>query len=119
MTTWQLYVITRLDILHDFSSVVAVLLAVGTAFGLFAAKVIQEDDNSKVYHWKWSLVTGPLCLLLTLTALFLPTAKEAAFIVVGSKLSTFISENKDAQQIPSKVLNLANSWLEKLKPEKK
>jgi len=47
-----------------------------------------------------------------------PSTKEMAFILVAPKLYDAVSKNKDLQEMPSKVVTLANEWLEELRPEK-
>jgi len=57
----------------------------------------------------------PICLFSWLAIAFLPTTKQACAIYVIPR----IVNNKEVQELPEKVVDLANEWLEELKPKKK
>lgn len=53
-------------------------------------------------------------LLFLISAFFVPNTKEYCAIKVIPK----IINNKEVQELPNKVVELANEWIEELKPNK-
>jgi hypothetical protein len=54
-----------------------------------------------------------LFLVLAGSGVFIPTTKQMAVIMVAPK----VINNEQVQKLPNQVLELANEWLEELKPK--
>ena len=112
MTPTQLYWLTRLDGILTFCDVILfTFLGIGTLALVFLP--IWED------HWEKakSYICKSVLILLAVSAVkvLVPTTKEMAAILIVPK----IMNNAKVQELPDKVLDLANSWLVELKPESK
>ena len=118
ITESAMYWITRLDYIHSFlltfggvgfviSQIVAAILV-----------VVREDHyaDAKTYYKraKQFVLLSIFFLLLIVGGLFTPTTKECAAI----KLVPIIVNDESVQQLPEKVVELANNWIDELKPEK-
>lgn len=55
-----------------------------------------------------------VCLAILIGGLFIPNTKEICAI----KVLPAIINNEDVQELPNKVVDLANEWLNELKPKK-
>lgn len=77
----------------------------------------KEAHNSKMIKDMFLLIFKVSSILWVVSLLintFLPSTEEMAVIYVIPK----IVNNESIQQIPEKLLNLANSWLNEITPEK-
>lgn len=118
ITSASVYWITRLDSLKDVVSILSIISAIGVFFGvLFGPMILDccngETMNPKVF-WKWVKVLGCIGLGSALVYAISPTSKEAAAIYLIPK----IANNEKVQAIPSKLLTLADEWMEELRPKK-
>lgn len=101
ITTWQMYWLTILDSISIGLIVVGIALII---VGLFFA---QETDG-------WSSIAAIAGILLFIIDCFIPSTKQMAAILIIPK----IVNNAKVQEIPDKLLSLAEAWMEELKPSK-
>jgi hypothetical protein len=121
ITSWQLYWILELDEIGKFLGCTYTLLIIGIVILsiLNVIATITNDDcedtleKIKLFRkwWKYAVVM----FFINSLGWFLPSTKNMAVIIVAPK----IINNQKVQQIPDKVLDLANSWLDELKPKDK
>ena len=119
ITESMVYWITRLDGIRAY----CIALAVVSALIAVLPPVIYvigcvSGDEKKV----WSKLKRPHTILITLvflvfsaTPVFVPTTKEMCAI----KIIPVVAQNEDIQEIPPKIAELANEWIEELKPDTK
>jgi len=106
------YWITRLDGLKIFLGIASgVLLFVGMLYFVITL------DNYRRQRTK-CIVGSSLIFLLSIICVvgcvLVPTTKEMCAI----KILPTIANNEQAQELPAKVVDLANEWLNELKPNK-
>src|SRR5208282_6447669 len=110
MTEMQMYWLTRLDGIKSFFDIIYFFGVVGSTIILGA--VFATDGEC--WKPKWFFLTIPIFVIGIVGGVLIPTTKEMAAILVIPK----IVNNQKVQEMPNKVLDLANDWLEKLKPTK-
>ncbi len=120
ITESMIYWITRLDYIKIavgvLLGVIVVLFFVLFAFGgINAIDGYGADDKirgKKLFKKSfWLLI--PIFLLI-LPLVFVPTTKEMCAI----KIIPIVANNEDVQELPNKIVELANEWVEELKPKK-
>ncbi len=126
MTTMQLYWLLKLDDLRDVIFTVSVIMwvpaitigLIATIAGVSYAILEAQHDDSKasqgVYKaTSWAIYIGlPMAISIQLMHNAIPTSKQMAILMVVPK----IVNNKSVQQIPQKIINLSNEWLEEFRP---
>jgi hypothetical protein len=119
ISPWMLYWVTRLDeiknVCFGFGFISLLLFCVFIIMNL--AYFFEENDflwNKHFAVFSLTLSGFMLCLILGITALFIPTTKEAIAIIVIPK----IVNNERVQQLPPKMLDLVDEWIEELRPGK-
>ena len=122
ITSGMIYWITRLDALH--SDGIEILTVFCGIFALVAivCRIVsgvcaEEDEDAAKFHKATKWPARSLCVMFLLGVsihLFVPTMKEAAAIVAIPR----IASNKEVQEMPQKIVELANDWIEELKPNK-
>ena len=107
------YIFVMLDNIKEFFFILAILpFIVAVVSG-----VQYEDENNqkKTDRLKCRII---VCAIFFITVLmcgiFIPSTKQAAAIYLLPK----IVENKGLQEMPDKIVNLGNEWLEELRPKK-
>ena len=113
----ELYWITRLDAFHGMS--VGILVIAGVllifAFGLWAVK--KEDSQKQAKKLLlWAL---PSVLLGTAVLVFVPSTNEALAIYGVGGTIDYIKSNDKAQQLPDKVVDALDRYVDAIAPEKK
>ena len=118
ITESEMYWITRLDYIHDFLFIFGGVGFVISQIVAATLAVVGEDHyaDAKTYYKraKQFVLLSIFFLLLIIYGLFTPTTKEFAAI----KLVPIIVNDESVQQLPEKVVELANDWIDELKPEK-
>lgn len=125
ITEWQVYWITRCDGLK------VTLIGIGIAYAIIIAlsafiKIIAlyetcstEERGQAALDLKKSLrkymFYSITLVFLFLTAALIPTTKQMCAI----KVIPVIANNGQVQELPNKILELSNEWMEELKPPKK
>lgn len=120
ITSWQMYWLTRLDVIHG---VFCVLILV-SCLSLTVCGIVWRDNLDDRYGKESGAIIKScktffknvfnLLILLIMVLVFLPRTNEMAAILIIPK----IMNNQKIQQMPDRVLDLANVWLEELKPKK-
>jgi hypothetical protein len=126
ITGWDIYWITRLDLVKVaslsimvISIVVTILILIGCAmhadFDQFShsdACVVRKGWRKKFIGFiRFAIPTAFLCCMVFV---FTPTSKELCAIYVVPP----IINNEQVQELPSRILDLGVEWLEELKPDK-
>lgn len=115
ITPWTIYWITRLDGLGFICGAILTACVFASTLGYIVVDAYSrfgdELKNMKKV-WRVSVPVGALVLLIST---FIPTTKEAVAMIVVPK----ILENEKVQKLPDNFLNLANEWMEELRPGKK
>lgn len=109
MSNWQMYWLMMLD--NISSLVIGIALAVGIVLVVaILARIIVGDDDEDVkgVACKCMRFTVPILIVMAPLAALIPTTKQMAVIVVVPK----IINNKEVQEMPEKLVELANGWME-------
>lgn len=116
ITESTIYWITRLDGLKDGCIGVGVtftILFIITAFFSCMIRFDEEDKKATKY-----IVISFLGIIFAISCIFanvfIPTTKQMCAI----KALPLVLNSKDVQEIPEKVLDLANEWMDELRPIK-
>ena len=123
LSAWDIYLVTRMDLLMVFFIAVLVLSAVCVAF--FACLWIDVRSSSwsskeeagekeafaakRIMKFCCPLLVGALGVILT------PSTKTLAAMIVLPA----IVNSEAVQQIPGELTTLAREWLQELRPAKK
>lgn len=116
MTTFQLYLLTRLPELHSLfviSSVVLIAAIVITGvfyFSTICDHIMRDEHNKAAYILK-RLSVGAL-ISCTLSCL-IPSKEDMAIIIVGK----YITNNAEIAKLPDNVAATLNAWLEEARPK--
>lgn len=115
-----IYWITRLDYIQSIF-IISTLLS-GAAFILSAiisyiAANTSSDDESRRFK-KFTKTSLVVFLVSLCTATFIPSTKEACFIYVGGNTLEYIQKNDKVKELPDKVVELANQYIDDMLKEK-
>lgn len=109
ITSWKLYLLTRLDGIQCLFMIIGFAGCLILIVGWIPVSMSRWDG-----YLKYFLCFLPLAFIFLLIGVLTPTTKEMAAILVLPK----IINNQKVQQLPDKVLDLANEWIEELSPKK-
>ena len=117
LTESTVYWITRFNYLQGASFVISILLWIACIIYTICLCVVRHEDYDKEkIKWnksiKWSIFYNMLSIILILGSCFIPTTKEYCAI----KAIPMIVNDENVQQLPNKVVDLANEWIDELKP---
>lgn len=130
ITETEMYWLTRLDYLHTIALAVGISITTLSGIWLIVSSIchtinISESANGRKASIeqlpvsrksvRWSIPCFLLSWGLIIGACFIPTTKEMCAI----KAIPMIVNNKQVQELPSNALELANEWLDELRPSKK
>ena len=119
MSTWIVYLVLMLDnvsevLIGTFLTSVTVFVIMTLAF--FTVEKCDEDWRPLFVRW-W-IRSGVVLVITGLFAAFTPTTKQACIIYVLPK----IANNEQVQQVPQKLLDIANrqldEWVKEYTPKK-
>ena len=120
ITGSEIYWITRLDGIRSAGMVIFIIACIVDAIGLIVGLCMYCDSTSDSNQEKkgWRVLRGVLLLFIIPTLLlsarmFVPTTKEMCAIVA----IPIVVNNKEVQKIPETVLELANEWINELRPK--
>lgn len=113
MTSWQIYWITRLELLKFLFILPAIILAAGSLIWVIATAA--EEDRFEKRAIRYAFVSFALFFIGGM----IPGEQTAAAMLIIPRISKSIQENKQLQQLPNNVLELANDWINSLKPKEK
>ncbi|GAF94385.1 unnamed protein product, partial [marine sediment metagenome] len=116
ITETEMYWLTRLTSLKE--GVAGIGVGVMILFGIlaflgFMGWVMEQSEYGKKWL-KISLLFFVLGGLIVFSNIFIPTTKEMCAI----KAIPVIVNNEQVQELPNKVVELANDWIDELKPNK-
>lgn len=108
----QIYWLTRLDGIHRLFDTMMILAIVGLVI-LIVVKTINYLDCEEGTKRPWLVA---ICIFfLSISAIgktFLPTTKEAIFIVAGGKTLDYVSTDTSINKIPGKLADITTTWLD-------
>lgn len=114
ITPAQIYWITRLDSIHTALCPIFIICIVVVILVFFINGVALERPAPKKQWLPFAFIFG---IALAIDA-FTPTTKEMAAIILIPRVVNGVAGNKALRELPANVLDLANAWLEDLKPKK-
>lgn len=130
ITSWQIYWLSRLDYFGGAFTIASILFGLVCAGLTIFAVVLknprvdfcmaccasrQPRDPSHVKPFiRMAWVAWPFFIFCLVCALCIPSTKEMAAIILIPK----IANNAQVQKLPGNILELANEWIEELKPTK-
>ena len=120
ITESTIYWITRMDYLQGFALTITITLFVCCVAGAIISciakytKCYKEERERGKQAFRWFLPLTFLSFVLLCGAMLIPSTKEYCAI----KAIPMIVNNKQVQELPNKVVELANEWIEELKPSK-
>ena len=117
VTESQMYWLTRMNYICGFEYALGILLLIVSLVFLinfsYARYEEVEKGKKKFNKWIFSSVMGVVLSILTiLGAVLTPSTKEMAAI----KVVPLIVNDEKVRELPNKVVDLANEWLDQLKP---
>ena len=118
MSAWTIYWITRLDALNALFLFFTIVLLIALATVLINWSIEFIIDSTYVLNKKTKTICSYIIFLLSISVALLaivPSSKEMAAIIVVPKISNAMIES----EIPQKIMNLADDWLEKFEPKNK
>jgi len=113
----QMYLLVMLDSFKQFLNGMIFVAAVATPLSLIVI-IAVKNEGSFLVSKKWFFVpvfSAVVWFGIGLASAILPTTKQAAAIIVLPK----IINNAKVQELPDKLLGLAEAWMEELKPKAK
>ena len=122
LSAWDIYLVTRMDLLKYFFIAVLVLSAVCVAF--FACCWIDaseswygKEESERKRAWAVKRIMMFLCPFLVgvFGVILTPSTKTLAAMIVLPA----IVNSEAVQQIPGELTTLAREWLQELRPAKK
>lgn len=114
ITPMTIYWITRLDEVKSFLGSAALFMLMTGGFTAFVLAMTFEEMGLKEYP-KMILFVPAVGILAAIMNLFVPTQKEMAAIYV----IPMVVNNQKVQEIPGKLLRLADEWMNELRPKEK
>lgn len=120
MSTGMLYLLLKMDAIRGcFIALFFMLLVfcicscIGTAF---CCEILDKEFIEKLKKFKLSLLFIG-AFLFFLIGKMLPTTKQMAILIVVPKVINVVENSETLKMIPSKVLKLADEWIEELSPK--
>jgi hypothetical protein len=108
----QIYWLTRLDGIHRLFDTIMILSILGLVIYM-VIKLIDYIELNEGTKRPWLVA---ICIFfLSISAIgktFLPTTKEAIFIVAGGKTLDYITTDTSVNKIPDKLANITTTWLD-------
>jgi len=109
----QIYWLTRLDGIHRLFDTIMILSIVGLGVYMVIKLILFIEDMDEKFRRPWLFATLIFFLSIsTLGRTFLPTTKEAIFIVAGGKTLDYITTDTSVNKIPDKLANITTTWLD-------
>ena len=112
ISPWTVYWITRLDSIGVFFGLFGFFLLFCCTGSLIVTCDKEACDVAKNF-WEWWVVCSSVGLIFFVISCLVPSTKEMAAIILIPK----IANNEKVAAMPSKIVDLANEWLDTLKPK--
>jgi len=120
MSTFTLYWLLKLDAFRALFFGSIWLFGLGGAILVIIIWNVYLEKGIK--HKTACIYSTVIPFLFALSAILysvIPTTKQMAILIVVPKVINGIESNTRLQKLPSKVLDLTDEWIEKLRPEQK
>lgn len=119
ITESGMYWLTRMTGLHNGAIGIGLTFAILTGIALVVSVCCwaMGDSTERPQGKKFFKISAPcfiMSVLLIISSVFIPTTKEMCAI----KAIPVIVNNEQVQELPNKVVELANEWIDELKPNK-
>ena len=122
LSAWDIYLVTRMDSLNFFFTLVTILSAVCIVFFVFcwidagcSWHSKEEVKEKRAFAAKRIMIFFCPLLVGAFGAILTPSTKTLAAMIVLPA----IVNSEAVQQIPSELTTLAREWLQELRPAKK
>lgn len=121
----ELYWLTRLDAIDDVTSVACILSIVAIVISVVAlvsaTATLSPDDEEPFFTCPKKIIkiAFPVFIVAGLLQIFVPTTKEALVIYGIGGAYDYVREDSTAQQIPHKVIEACDAYLDELIKENK
>jgi len=117
MTALDIYLLIILDPITCISQILAIISGV-LMLGAIAMFITNDlDEEAKEIGKVGIKLSTPIFILTFLIGVFLPNTKQMAAIIMIPKMYNAITENKQLNELPNNVVQLANDWINELKPK--
>lgn len=124
----KIYWLTRLDALHTFFGVMALLGLIAVCVILITSGINKacEEEYDKAEYYKKAMPkikwVAPVAILSFLIYGLIPTRTEALLIVAGGKTMDYVQSDTSLRKIPYQTTTIISEFLDKqlqeLKKEK-
>lgn len=108
MTSLQIYLITRLDILKAIFLAPSILLAVGSLIWIISVAADEDRFEKRALRYIY------ISLGLFFIGGMIPGERTLAAMIIIPKLE----RNEQLMKLPDNLLKLANDWIQELEPKK-
>lgn len=117
----EIYWITRLDCINGWLIAFSIISGIVFAISLVPFFIYKSDKNEDMFNmWKGvvnkSAIVFFSCLPLSILT---PTENEAMLIWGVGGTIDYIKDNETINQLPDKVVNALDAWVESLSNEEK
>jgi len=123
MSPFLLYLIIKLDAITNFLQMVSALplmiAAIGVMWFIIVIDHTKENKGKAKKIAKYTIIALTFFLIVHGFRTLIPTTKEAAILLVVPKTINSINKNEKLKNIPNKLLDLADDWIDEFKPNKK
>lgn len=122
---WELYLITRIGIIHGLSGLIF-MLSVVAGIVCYIVSIFQDIDGEDICNaWQKSKLRKFANKLFVVFGIFVtinvitPTTEQAYLIYsVGSTID-YIQDNPKAKQLPDKCIDALSRWVDNISKEEK
>lgn len=109
----ELYFLSIIGNIHTASVIITGLCLLALLILILSnfEEDFYEDTKSRVHSYvKRIFIIGCISLIMSI---IIPSKKELYLIYGGSSVIEAVQDNEDVKKIPSNVVKVLNSWLEK------
>ena len=108
----QIYWLTRLDGIHRLFDTMMIIAILGLVV-ILVIKLLWFLENDGEFKRPWLVRTCIFFLSISILGkTFLPTTKEAIFIVAGGRTLDYVSTDTSINKIPGKLADITTTWLD-------
>ena len=124
MSTWMMYLLVMMDnvkcLLLIFAIVSGSIWIASLIIGALRLSECDSDEEAKItkQHIDFVKRITPITLIFILLSLGTPNSKQLVAIWLVPKMANAVQANEQMQELPDNILNLANEWIEAMRPEK-
>ena len=84
------------------------------AIALFTLFVFHMTETLTRRRVKWGFFVVGVSVIICALSIFIPTTKEMAAI----KIIPMIAQDKQVRELPKKIVDLADEWIDEMRPQK-